>query len=296
MKRAAAILCLVWVSTGFAPAQAPTPPDKQATVAWLSRLQDSLGGFAADEKDATLPSLPATVSAVRALKYFGAMPPRGAQIIRFLLSCWNEGESGFAPRPGGKVDVRTTAVALMGLYDLEAAEQHQDMINKGLAYLGAHVKDYEDVRIAAAALEATKKPVPQIQKWREILDTQPKSDDPKQARDIGGIVVARLRLGESAPNSEAILKLLRGGQQPAGAWGKPGAAPDLESTYRVMRAFYMLKAMPDSAALRKFIASCRQPDGGYAVSPGQPATVSAAYYAGIISYWLDRLEEHGKTP
>jgi prenyltransferase beta subunit len=296
MKQAAVFACLVLSAIGAARGQAPAPLEKQATVAWLDKLQDPKGAFAADARSATRPSLPASISAVRALKYFGGMPPRAAQILQYLRSCWNETEGAFAPTPGGKVDVRTTAVALMGLYDLEAAEQNQDMINRGLIFLGEHVKDYEDVRIAAAALEATKKPVPQIQKWRDLLNALPSSSDPQQARQIGGVTVARMRLGESIQDQDTILKTLRAAQQPDGAWDKPGEAPDLESSYRIMRAFFMLKARPDTGALRKFIARCRQPDGGYAVAPGQLASVSGAYYAGVIGHWLDWLEEHGKAP
>lgn len=296
MKRPVLFCCLIWVAVGPAWGQAPTPAEKQATIAWLGRLQSASGAFAADSKETTKPSLPPSISAVRALKYLGAMPPRGPEILKYLQSCWNEQEGGFAPTPGAKVDVRTTAVAIMGLHDLEAADQNEDKITKGLAYLGEHVKDYEDVRIAAAALEATKKPVPQIQKWRDLLSALPASGDPQQARQIGGAAVARLRLGETLPNQDAILQSLRAGQQKDGAWGKPGEPPDLESTYRIMRAFFMLNAKPDTVALRKFIARCRQPDGGYAVGPGQPASVSGTYYAGVISHWLDKLEEHGKAP
>jgi prenyltransferase beta subunit len=294
MKQAFVISCLLWASVGPALCQAPTAQEKQTTVAWLTRIQQSNGGFAADDNKATPPTLPATISAVRALKYFGSPPPQPVEIVRFLQSCWNENQGGFAPTPGGKVDVRTTAVAVMGLFDLGAADQNQEMIAKGMAYLGANAKDYEDVRIAAAALEATKKPAPQIQKWRDILHAMPASTDAKQARETGGVVVALLRLGESVENKDAVLKALRAGQGPAGAWGKPGAGADLESSYRVMRAFYMLKAKPNVEALRKFIAQCRQADGSYAVAPGQKASVSAVYYAGIISYWLDWLQEHGE--
>jgi prenyltransferase beta subunit len=287
--------CLIWATSGFAWAQAPTPQEKQATVAWLARLQDSSGAFTAAPNTAAKPSLPPTLTAVRALKYFGATPERSSQILQYLRTCWNEQEGAFAPTPGGKVDVRTTAVAIMGLYDLGAADQNQDMINRGLVYLGNQVKEYEDVRIAAAALEATKKPVPQLQKWREVLSSLPATNDPQQARQIGGVAVARLRLGELLPNQDAILKTLRAAQQKDGAWGKPGEPSDLESSYRIMRAFFMLRAKPDAAQLRKFLASCRQADGGYAVAPGQPASVSGAYYAGVIFYWLDRLEESGKA-
>jgi prenyltransferase beta subunit len=297
MRRVGLVICLLWTSAPWALGQKPTAAETQATIAWLTHLQKASGGFSADAKPDTPATLPATLSAVRALHYFGSSAPHADQIPRFLRSCWNENEGGFAPTPGGKPDVRTTAVALMGLVDLNAADQNQDFINRGMAYLGEHVKDYEDVRIAAAAFESNHKSIPQIKKWQDILRAFPTGDDADHAREIGGAAVASMRLGErfTKSNMSTILTPLREAQRPEGAWGKAGAAPDLETSYRVMRAFFMLKAGPkDADALRKFIGRCRLSDGSYAVAPGQPASVSGAYYAGIISYWLDRLEERGK--
>ncbi len=295
MKKAALWICLIWTGAVLATGQKPLAADSQATIAWLEHLQKASGGFAADAGAQTPATLPATTSAVRALHYFGGSAPRGDNILRFLRSCWNEKEGAFAPTPGGKPDVRTTAVGLMGLVDLGSADQNQDMINRGMAYLGEHVKDYEDVRIAAAAFESNHKSIPQIKKWQEILHALPAAGSAEHAREAGGAAVALLRLGERSDNNEALLKVLRQGQRPEGAWGKAGEQPDLESSYRVMRAFFMLKANPaNTDALRKFIASCRHADGSYGIGPGRPASVSGAYYAGIISYWLDRLQERGK--
>ena len=54
-----------------------------------------------------------------------------------------------------------------------------------------------------------------------------------------------------------------------------------------MRAFHMLKSQPaDVGRLRNFIASCRNKDGGYGVSPGKPSAVAPTYYAAIILHWL----------
>ena len=174
-------------------------------------------------------TLGATLSAVRALKYFGSVPgsvpPHAVDVVRFIRSCWNESAGAFAPTPGGKPDVHTTAVGLMGLVDLQAADQNQDMIARGMAYLGKNVKDYEEVRIAAAAFEATKKPFPQLKKWQEILHGLQTNKEGNQSREIGGVTVALLRLGEPLKDKEAILKSLRAGQRPAGAGAKPAPLP-----------------------------------------------------------------------
>ena len=61
---------------------------------------------------------------------------------------------------------------------------------------------------------------------------------------------------------------------------------DLESTYRVMRAFHMLKERPDAERCRAFVAKCRNADGGYGVAPGQASAAGPTYYAASILGWL----------
>ena len=84
------------------------------------------------------------------------------------------------------------------------------------------------------------------------------------------------------------MQALKKGQRADGAFGKENTSgSDLESTYRILRAFVMLKEKPrDVAALRAFVAKCQNADGGYGVAPGQPSSVSGTYFAGIILHWL----------
>ena len=64
---------------------------------------------------------------------------------------------------------------------------------------------------------------------------------------------------------------------------------DLESTYRVMRAFAMMKEQPaDAAKLRGFIARCRAKAGGYGERPGELPTVTGTYFAAIVTHWLEQ--------
>ena len=44
------------------------------------------------------------------------------------------------------------------------------------------------------------------------------------------------------------------------------------------------------SALRAFIESHRNKDDGYAAKPGDKSTMSGAYYATIITKWLDEME------
>ena len=86
------------------------------------------------------------------------------------------------------------------------------------------------------------------------------------------------------------MKTLRAGQRKDGGFGKAeSAGSDLETNYRIMRCFHMLKAQPgDVEGLRSFVAKCRNEDGGYAVTPGGTSSLSGTYYSTIIRHWLDK--------
>ena len=98
--------------------------------------------------------------------------------------------------------------------------------------------------------------------------------------------MAVLRLGGKI-NRDTI-KTVKAGQRTDGGFGKEDAKEsDLETSYRVMRFFWMLKEKPNADALRGFIAKCRNADGGYGMAPGQPSNVGGTYFASVILHWLD---------
>ena len=101
----------------------------------------------------------------------------------------------------------------------------------------------------------------------------------------------KLRLGLPFPARDAIPGFLQVGQLNDGGWGKTSEASDLESTYRVMRAMYLLKGRPDAAGLRRFVASCRNADGGYGVTPKAASSMSGVYYATTVEKGLKELEK-----
>jgi hypothetical protein len=86
----------------------------------------------------------------------------------------------------------------------------------------------------------------------------------------------------------AVAAQLLAGQKSAGGWGKSEQTPsDLDTCYRVMRALKMLGKKPDTQKLQAFIASCRNPDGGYGLTKGDSSTASATYQALIVLSWLE---------
>jgi hypothetical protein len=260
-----------------------------AASAYLRGLQNADGGFRPDAGK-TMSSLRATSAAVRALKYLGGEIPDRPACAGFVRRCLDKDSGGLADVPGGRPDVTITAVGVLAAVELKlSADQYE---GAALKYLVEHVEGFDDIRIAAAALEALGKRPPQADEWlRQIEKSRSHGgtwgEGSGAARATGGAAVAVLRLGGKPGPAERVLGVLNAGQRKDGGFGQGGAeASDLESTYRVMRAYHMLGAKPDARALRVFVARCHNADGGYGVTPGQPSSVAATYYAANVLRWL----------
>jgi prenyltransferase beta subunit len=261
----------------------------QKAIAYLKKLQNKDGGFrpAADKEQS---SLRATSAALRALKYLGGEAADRSAAAGFVKSCHDKDSGGFADHPGGKPDVTLTAVGLMAVVELKMPVE--DYEPGAIKYLGEHVKTFEDIRIAVAGLEAVGKKAPQNAAWLEQVLKMRNPDGTfgkgeGAARATGGAAVAVLRMGGKVENPEVVLKTLNDGQRKSGGFGKEGDDADLETSYRIARAFHMLKAKPAGAArLREFIARCQNADGGFGVRPGQPSSAGSTYFAAIILHWL----------
>jgi prenyltransferase beta subunit len=169
-------------------------------------------------------------------------------------------------------------------------------------YLKENAKNFEEVRIGAGAVEAWGvKDCPfKFDEWMKIITKGSGEKNPPihdgGARILGSTVAFLYRLDiheDDDAKPEEIAKILNAGQLDDGGWCKTGEkTSDIETTYRVMRAYMLLKQKPkDVKKLRKFIDSHRNEDGGYAVKPGDKSSVSGVYYCIIISKWLDELEK-----
>lgn len=271
-----------------------TPGDAQ-TVEFLRKLQTPGGGFLAREPAENIrlaPTLKATSAAIRALGNVGGKPADADSAKKFVARCFDAASGGFADMPGGKADVATTAIGLMAVRALDMpTEPYADAAVK---YLSDNAKSFEDIRIAVAGLEAIERKAPKAEAWLADIKMLRKADGTfgaglSQARETGGAVVILLRLGDTVEGRDAILAALREGQRPSGGFGKADSEldADLETSYRVMRCFWMMKDQPKRIeALRTYVAKCRNEGGGYAVEPGETSTVSGTYYATTIRKWL----------
>ncbi len=277
--------------------RAQSTADRETTVGWLQGLQAADGGFlqaSANPADNRMSksSLRSTTSALRALKYFGGKPRDLKAAGTFIEQCFDRTTGGFADRPGGKPDVATTAIGIMAV--VEAKLPTQPYADAVLKYLDDNAKTFDDIRIAVAGLEALGKKGSRTDAWlKEVARLRHEDgtygEGDGTARDTGGATVVLLRLGAEVPHRANVIRAIRAGQRVDGGWGKAGEkGSDLESSYRVMRCFHMLKERPaDVDKLKNFIVRCFNKEGGYGTAPGQPSTASGTYFAGIILHWLD---------
>jgi hypothetical protein len=288
----ASLLLGILVAT---PLSAGDQPGVKQTIAFVQKLQDSGGGFLSQPPGPNIrimPTLRSTSAGVRALHYLGGDIPNKDACIKFVESCYDAPSSGFSDTPKGKPDVFTTAIGLMAVTELKMPAEKYAV--GAIKYLSENAKSFEEIRIAAAGLEAIKQKSPKNDAWIQEMQKLQNADGTfgkgfGNARDTGGSVVTLLRLGAKPPIVETVLKTLRDGQRQNGGYGKGDGeiASDLETTYRVMRCFMMLKARPNNVeGVRSFVAKCRNEDGGYGVAPGQSSTVNGVYFAAIITHWL----------
>lgn len=173
----------------------------------------------------------------------------------------------------------------------------------------------EEVRLGAAAIETLMLDgqlgkVPS--EWQPLLVRVFKKDrqedgtygeGPGKARMTAGYTAAFLRLGYPVAEKQKILDLLKESQQAGGGWTNELGNPDLEASYRVMRCLYLMRCK-DAVVLdrcEKFIASCRQSDGGYGIpmpavgsgekKPTSVSTISGTYFCGSMLHWIEELRK-----
>jgi prenyltransferase beta subunit len=269
---------------------APLPrPERRATLAYLQNLQNDDGGYrpAADPGPSMLT---ATVPAVRGALHLGSRPGKREATVRFVMSCYDSATGAFADTPGGKADVRSTAMGLIALTELGAPLPESG--TKTLAFFEEKARSIPELYIAEAALQPSRLTPLSADRWLAAFEATRTADGGYGSgpADTARAVVTRLRLGREVPETEKIVRLLCAAQRPDGGFPGPQGTSDLSAAYPIVRALFMLKAKPDLGRLRSFVGSCRNADGGYGAVPGQPSTGSATYFAAIILDWAEQLD------
>lgn len=284
-----------WLVLGAAqPGWGQTPAELMATARFAANFQNPDGGFAG--KVGGESDLGATSSAVRILGYTAGSVRDVPGAITYVKSCYDEASGGFAPTPGGKPTIDSTVSGLNALVALHVDSKPYG--DKAVAFFGREAKTYEEVRVAIAGLEAIKAASPDYPRWTsEVINKDRNADGTygtgaAKPKATGGSAAALLRMGVPIePEARAaILAAMRAGQREDGGWSGNDGPSDLPSSYRIMRAFFMMKEKPDLARIRGFIAQHRQSDGGYAAAPGAPATIGGTYFCSIMNYWARQLD------
>jgi hypothetical protein len=283
--------CLILITFAMAsPLQAGDAKIKQS-IAYVQKLQTDGGGFimqASGPDLSSMPTLRATSAAARALHYLGGDIKDKDACIKFVASCYDPESGGFSDVPKGKPGVFETAVGLMAVVELKMP---REKYGDGAKFLANNAKTFEEIRIAAAGFEAIQKKSPKQGPWANEALGDWLLGEKFNARDTASSVVTIMRLTGKAVLPNESLKIMNKGQKQSGGWGnedgKAAFDADLETTYRVMRCFVMLKARPDRFEdVRTFVAKCRNDDGGYGIAPGQASSVGGTYFAAIITHWL----------
>ncbi len=299
----AVAIAVLAIALALSPASGQTPAEFAQTAAFAAAHQNKDGGFAG--KMGQPSSLGATNTGLKVLLHVGGAVPDVLGCIKFVRSC-RDASGGFAQTPGGKPDVVTTAIGLMAASELKIADA--EMIKGATDFLGKNAKSFEEVRMSIAGLEAVRARSVDFSRWNEQIQSMRNPDGtfgqgPGQAFATGGAAAAMLRMGLELDRRDAVVAAIRAGQRAEGGWSKDSGAPDLGSTYRVMRALYMLREQPDVDKLHSFIARCRQSDGSYAGAPGGAGDLAGTYTATIVVRWLRLLggvrpviETAGMTP
>lgn len=291
MIRTALLAFLVICPCVSGPVDGQAVDPSSPTLAYAASRQNADGGFAAEPGGPS--TLGSTTAAVRILRFEGGAIPDPLACIDFVKSCFHAATGGFSQAPGQAPDVGSTAAGLMAMGELKIDDSQK--IDAARTFVEARAKEFPDIRIAVAGLEAVGRKSAKFADWTRLIE-QMRGDEPTwgkgsdEAFETGGAAAALLRMGVSPDHRDDILAAMKTGQRPDGGWSAGDSPSDLSATYRVMRAFFMLGARPDLDRLRSFVASCAGPGGGFSVAPDGPASLGATYMAGIVTRWSRLLE------
>ena len=180
-------------------AQAQTPAEMAQTAAYAAAHQHQDGGFAANPVGQPS-SLGSTNTGLRVLRHVGGSVPHVLECVNYVKSCRVPG-GGFSATPGGKPEVVITAIGLMAASELKITDS--EMIREAVAYLGKNARSFEEVRMAAAGLEAIGVYSPDSPRWHHQIQAMRNPDGTFGTGAsipfaTGGAAAAILRLGLSA--------------------------------------------------------------------------------------------------
>ena len=225
-------------------------------------------------------SLGATNSGLKVLLHVGGSVPDVLGCIKYVKSC-RDSTGGFAPTPGGKPDVITTAVGLMAASELKIADADHDQGGDRL--------------LSARTPRASRKSGWPSPASRPCMAPRPTSrggsSRSRRMREPGrnlrrgagpGLRDRRRGRGDLADGAEARKTRRdhrarsRPASGPKAAGPRTTGRPDLGATYRVMRALFMLQREARRRSIaRRSSPAAASPTAATPASPAAPATWAA---------------------
>ncbi len=288
-----------WPSTSqptaaLAPLQYLGKEGSAKTAQYLASLRVATGGYATQLGSS--PTLAATFQARKALKVLGVKAVQPELDTAFVRKCVEPGTNYFVTRPGEKSTVMTSAGGIMtavavGLGDVA---DFKPVLEANSRRLQLEAKSYEEIRLSAAAFEALGEEPRVRREWIHQLRKTQGNDggygpENSRLRDTGGVIAAFLRLGETIPDREkqVYLEYFLESQKHGGGFGMTVDSPsDMDSTYKVGRAIWLMRESPNVQKLTAFLKKCHTANGGFADRPGDEPTLSDTYKAVLVSSWL----------
>ncbi len=259
---------------------------RNKTIEYLKSLKTPQGGYSNFTNGDIEPQ--PTLSVLMSFGHFGLPPHNPDETLSYIKSYWNKETGGFINPSTGKIEVLSTALGLLLLNAIGAADFFNECLPLALNYMNANAKSQEDHFMFIGAIDECKisfYPENSVKFFRDME---------KQDGSFGSSVLlnaiassALLRLNEKLQNSEAVKNILVSAQQKDGGFAEKGETSSLWVTYCVMRAIDLLNGSFDSMNLQNWILSMQQEQGGFA-APGNKASANETYQCLSILNWISK--------
>ncbi len=290
ITRIAFVLTAMGTAWMASESRAQTPDEMAQTAAFAAAHQNPDGGFAADAVGQPS-SVGATNSGLRVLRHVGGSMRDVLGCVNYVKSCRVPG-GGFSPTPGGKPDVVTTAIGLLAASELKINDS--DMIREAVAYLGKNARSFEEVRMAAAGLEAIGVTSPDAPRWLRQIEGMRNPDGTfgtgsSRAFASGGAAAAILRLGYPLEHRDAIVKVIKEAQRPRAAGPRTTGPPTSPAATGSCGPCSCCTSGPTSTACSPSSPGAASPTAAIPSPPRDPAASAGLISATIIIYWSRQL-------
>ncbi len=260
-----------------------TPDERARTLTYLHALRRKEGGYA-DQPANDRSGLQHTVNVWKAMRLLDESVEDVRGTLSYVHRCFDPGSGGFGERPDVAATVLSTALALILLRGLDDAGALAEWSRPAASFLGTQARSAMDHFLVVAAHQESRLSGPAPATSLEFFRARRLPDgtfgDSAFANAIAccGLLRARAKLPHPAP---VVGRLLRA-QTSEGGFADLTGPPDLLTTYAATQALGLLSPDPpafDGAALRRYVLALRRPEGGFAMSPGAPASAGATYQA-----------------